>query len=715
MFSMSEETAKLVLNAYDNFLTKSDFFIHCLRWLGWLIIRGLAFLVGKLEKVVDSVTFVTDFFDSAGINELIEKFKPVLGLLLVFSIIFIGYQLMLNKKYDRSKLSMNIILALCVVVVLPIAMTNLNKLTKLGMDEVKGNVSMVKQIVSNNVTDLYLLDEKGFPLDDKNNAKDISPKNNMGDNILKIDPNEEVDRGKVSGKNKIIFENELIRNKDGGEELSRINGLFKWDDEYYRFHINFFTIMCTLIITAGVLIFTAVKIVKLSIELAFSKVMTTFVAVGDISGGQKLRQSINGIISIFVSIFATTLMLKLYILATAYFSDKLSPVATIIAMFASAIFVIDGPNYIEKIFGVDAGLSSAWKALTGLNSALDIMNKMGQATSGALEKMKDLGAGALGGLNFAKGMVDGAMNTSLEDEIDNENSKGENDNNSNDTLDNQMENEGDNINEDIDGNDGGINDNTDLDNDINNPNSDEDLSDNQTSLDDDMENEQFNNGDDLNNIDDGEEINQPSLEDDINENADIEGNKELSDTENNINGNNTQSLEDEINSNLDNSSDNSFDENSWSAFDDIAGTSDYGFDDISNDGFTSSVDNISNEPINQDNLGYDNIENNPTGNINDEDIKNTNIQNDIGNDNIENSSSENIDDNIKNKEKTEKENPNIGYKNPIEDRNIFDIKKDNFKNKFNDLDIKLDRSYTIGKNTGRDIRKFINKKRKGDK
>lgn len=697
--TISENTAKSILNAYDNFLTKSDFFIHCLRYLGWLIIRGLAFLVGKLENIVDSVTFVTDFFDSAGINELIEKFKPVLGLLLVFSIIFIGYQLMFNKKYDRSKLSMNIILALCVVVVLPIAMTNLNKLTKLGMDEVKGNVSIVKQIVSNNVTDLYLLDEKGFPLDDKNNAKDISPKNNMGNNILKINPNEEIDRGKT--KNTKIFENELIRDKDGEEKLSRINGLFKWDDEYYRFHINFFTIMCALIITAGVLIFTSVKIVKLSIELAFSKVMTTFVAVGDISGGQKLRQSINGIISIFISIFATTLMLKLYILATAYFSDKLSPVATIIAMFASAIFVIDGPNYIEKIFGVDAGLSSAWKALTGLNSALDIMNKMGQATSGTLEKMKDLGAGALSGLSFAKGMTDGAMDTSLEDEIDNENSNGENDNN-NDTLDNQMENERDNINDDIDSNDGGINDNTDLDNDINNPNNEEDLSDSQTSLDDDMENKQFNNGDDLNNIDDGEEINQPSLEDDINENADIEGNKELSDTENNINGNNTQSLEDDINSNLDNSSDNNFDENSWSAFDDIAGTSDYGFDDIS-----SGVDNINNEPINQG----DTIEDDPIRNINDEDIKNTNIPND----NIENSSSENVDDNIKNKENIEKENPNIGYKNPIEDRNIFDIKKDNFKNKFNDLDIKLDRSYTIGKNTGRDIRKFINKKRKGDK
>jgi len=666
MFGISEKLAIEILISYDSFFTKVDFFINCFRWVGWWIIQGLAYLVGKLENIVNDVTFVTDFFESTGVNALITKFKPILGLLLVFSIIFIGYQLMLNKKYDRSKIPMNIILALCVVVALPIAMTKLNDLTGLVIGEVKGNISMTKQIVSNNVTDLYVLDEADFPIEN-GNPKDIEVKNNMGDNILNINLNEKIDRSKVKSKNKKVFENELVIDKDGELGLSKINGLFKWDDEYYRFSINFFTIMCTLLITAFVLIFTAVKIVKLSIELAFSKIMTTFVAVADLSGGQKLRQSINGIISIFVSIFATTLMLKLYILATAFFSNRLNAVATILAMLGAATFVIDGPNYIEKIFGLDAGLSSAWRAVTGLNSALDIMNKLGNATGNALEKMKELGTGALGGLSFAKGMADGVMNKPLEDEMKQENS--DNENNTNETLDNQMENEanndsesdnvnGDNqVNEDIDSKSG---DNS-IDNNIDSLNTEEDSSDNLTSLDEDIENEQANNNDEnLNNIDDNIENSQQSLEGSIN-------------ADNELTNDNADSIvgSDELNVR----SDGQLNESSNGGLDDMNKGSELGFDEgTSKDELLNGEDNISSELPNE--TSTDNI-----GNTND----------------------------------IESEKNDIGYENPIEDRNIYQIKRDNFKSKFDDLGIQLGRSYTIGKNTGRDIRKFISKDKKGDK
>lgn len=712
LIGISEGLAIDILTAYDSFFTKVDFFINCFRTLGWWIIRGLAFLVGKLEDIVNEVTFITDFFESAGINALITKFKPVLGLLLVFSIIFIGYQLMFNKKYDRSKIPMNAILALCVVVALPIAMTKLNDLTGAVMGEVKGNVSITNQIVSNNVTDLYLLDEADFPMDENKQIVDIEVKNNMGGNILNINLNEEIDRSKVKSKNKKVFENEVFRDKNGAPKLSKINGVFKWDDEYYRFSINFFTIICTLFITAFVLIFTSVKIVKLSIELAFSKIMTTFVAVADLSGGQKLRQSINGIISIFVSIFATTLMLKLYILATAFFTNRLNSIATILAMFGAAIFVIDGPNYIEKIFGVDAGLSSAWRAVTGLNSALDIMNKLGNATGNALEKMKDLGAGALNGLSFAKGMAEGAMNKPLEDEMEQENS--ENENNTNETLDSQMENEanndseseninGDNqVNEDIDSKDGdnSVENNSDI------INSEEDSSDNLTSLDEDIENEQGNyNEEDLN----GSE--------NLNNNEDVNSNNNSDEKLNNSNDsieNSQQSLEDSINANNDIINDN---EDSIVGSDELNVSSDSQLNENSNDelGDMSKGANLGvaeettkNELLNgEEHLNNGMIDENSLGNnqINDE-----GITSDIPNEN----STDNIDNQV-NANGIEAENNDIGYENPIEDRNIYQIKRDEFKSKFDDLGIQLGRSYTIGKNTGRDIRKFVSKDKKGDK
>ena len=719
---VEKEIISVLLN-YSEYFTKSDFILYGFRIVGWFFIKGLSFLVNKLEDVVDSVTKVTDFFNSPEITALINKFKPLLGLLLVASIIFIGYQLMINKKFDRSRVPMNIILALCIVVAMPLAMDKLNTLSNKVIGEIQGDVHFADQIIENNITDLYLLDEANFPIKDDGTVGDISPKNNLGNNNIKINPNEEIDRSKVN--NKKVFENEVIFDSAGNPTLNKIVGLFKWDDEYYRFHINFFTIILTLLITAFVMVFTAIKMIKLSIELAFSKVMTTFVAVADLSGGQRIRQSINGIMSIFVAMISTMLMLKLYILGTAYLSDKISGIGTILAMIGCAIFVIDGPNYIEKMFGVDAGLSSVWRTITGMNSALDILGKLGNATS---EMAKNLGEGILGGLSFAKGMADEAMNSSLEEQMENSQPK---DCNKDESLEEQMKKEG--LNGEKSSEDGDINNsdtqesednNSTLEQDVNSENSEsanetlngsngeDEGNSNQSTLEDEMNANNSVQKQDDNNVSGNQELSNNSdnsssessnqtLEDDINEanNNSINGNETLGDTNNSIDDG-SSSLESEIeNSNL----------NSETLGMNNLDTESLGVDD---GGIESQLDSGSsiNEPI-EDNLN--------NGDIGSENLDNNNIDSTskLGNEDI--SSQEKIYDKVdeKAKEEVEMNNPNIGYENPVEKRNIYDVLKGKLTGNetLNDTRIKLGRSYEIGKNTTRDINKFINKKKKGDK
>ncbi|BDU83414.1 hypothetical protein SNUCP2_30840 [Clostridium perfringens A] len=721
---VEKEIISVLLN-YSEYFTKSDFILYGFRIVGWFFIKGLSFLVNKLEDVVDSVTKVTDFFNSPEITALINKFKPLLGLLLVASIIFIGYQLMINKKFDRSRVPMNIILALCIVVAMPLAMDKLNTLSNKVIGEIQGDVHFANQIIENNITDLYLLDEANFPIKDDGTVGDISPKNNLGNNNIKINPNEEIDRSKVN--NKKVFENEVIFDSAGNPTLNKIVGLFKWDDEYYRFHINFFTIIVTLAITAFVMIFTAIKMIKLSIELAFSKVMTTFVAVADLSGGQRIRQSINGIMSIFVAMISTMLMLKLYILGTAYLSDKISGIGTVLAMIGCAIFVIDGPNYIEKMFGVDAGLSSVWRTITGINSALDILGKLGNATS---EMAKNLGEGILGGLAFAKGMADEAMNSSLEDQM--ENAKKKDDGNEGDSLENQMRNKGftnddapiiDVDFEEVDDSkenevDSGLDENVDSSNTehgnetLNSNNGEDEGNSNQSTLEDEMNANNSVEKQDDNNVSGNQELSNNSdnsssessnqtLEDDINEanNNSINGNETLGDTNNSIDDG-SSSLESEIeNSNL----------NSETPGMNNLDTESLGVDD---GGIESQLDseNSINDSI-EDNLN--------NGDIGSENLDNNNMDSTskLGNEDIANQ--ENIDDKVdeKAKEEVEMNNHNIGYENPVENRNIYDVLKGKLTGNetLNDTRIKLGRSYEIGKNTTRDINKFINKKKKGDK
>ncbi len=719
---VEKEIISVLLN-YSEYFTKSDFILYGFRIVGWFFIKGLSFLVNKLEDVVDSVTKVTDFFNSPEITALINKFKPLLGLLLVASIIFIGYQLMINKKFDRSRVPMNIILALCIVVAMPLAMDKLNTLSNKVIGEIQGDVHFANQIIENNITDLYLLDEANFPIKDDGTVGDISLKNNLGNNNIKINPNEEIDRSKVN--NKKVFENEVIFDSAGNPTLNKIVGLFKWDDEYYRFHINFFTIIVTLAITAFVMIFTAIKMIKLSIELACSKVMTTFVAVADLSGGQRIRQSINGIISIFVAMISTMLMLKLYVMGTAYLSDKISGVGTILAMIGCAIFVIDGPNYIEKMFGVDAGLSSVWRTITGMNSALDIVGKLGNSTS---EMMKNLGEGALGGLAFAKGMADESMNTTLEDQMENDKAK---DDNKAETLEQQMQKEG--LNSEKSSENGDIN------------NSDtQESEDNNSTLEQDVNSENSESANetlDCNNGEDEGNSNQSTLEDEMNANNSVEkqddnnvsGNQELSNnSDNNSSESSNQTLEDDINEANNNSingnetlgdTNNSIDDGSSSLESEIENSN------LNSE--TSGMNNLDTESLGLDNGGMESQLD--SGNsINDsieDNLKNEDIGSEcLDNNNIDSTSSlvnedisnqEKIDDKVdeKAKEEVEINNPNIGYENLIENRNIYDVLKGKLTGNetLSDTRIKLGRSYEIGKNTTRDINKFINKKKKGDK
>ncbi|WP_419867464.1 pLS20_p028 family conjugation system transmembrane protein [Clostridium perfringens] len=715
---MGSESIIKILLVYSEYFSKSNFIIYGLRLLGWVFIKFLGFLVDKLEDVVKSVTVVTDFFNSPEITNLINRFRPLLYLLLVASIIFIGYQLVINKKFDRSKLPMNIILALCIIVVMPLAMSKANILTNKVIGEIQGESQFSDQIISNNVTDLYLLDQANFPIKDDGTVGDIDPKNNIGNNITKINPIEEIDRDKVN--NKKVFENEIIFDSKGEAKLNKIVGLFKWDDEYYRYHINYMTIIVTLLITAFVMIFTSVKMIKLSIELAFSKVMTTFVAVADLSNGQRMRQSVNGIISIFVAMISTMLMLKLYILGTAYLSDKISGIGTICAMLGCAIFVIDGPNYIEKMFGVDAGLSSVWRTVMGINSAMDILGKLGNTTS---EMMKKAGDGIANAGAFLAGMTSEAMNQSLDEQIENDKQK-DSDNNG-ESLEQQMQKEGlngenDNINnsdtkekED----DNGLGENLDISNSENgnealNSNIEDEGNNNQSTLEDEMNTNNLVEKEDDNNINGNQELSNNSdnsssessaqtLEDDINEanNNNINGNEALGDTNNSIDDG-LSSLESEVeNSNLNSE--------------------------------TSGINNLDAESLGGDNGGIesqldsgnsinDSIEDNlKNGDIGSEGLDNNNIDSTsrLGNEDISNQ--EKIDDKVDERAKAEVEmnNPNIGYKNPVENRNIYDVLKDKLTGNetLNDTKIKLGRSYEIGKNTTRDINKFINKKKKGDK
>lgn len=374
----------------------SDILASLVRTLGWWLINALTFLSGGMESVVDKIYSSMDFFNSEGISQLITQFKPFIWASLGISILFVGYQLVINRKFQKDGLLVNVILSVMVLMMLPSLMVDLNKITKNAIDSVNSPYKTTsEQIIKDNLTDLYYLD--------KNNFDSLENKNNIPEELVgKIFINEEVEDGKV--ENKDVFKNKLNIDTDGEKKVTKLGKVFGvFSEKYYRYHLNFFIIIITLACTTVTQLFTAIKVAQLIFELAFTKLFATMYAFADISSGQRLKDIVKHILSIFAVIFSTALLLKLYLLYSNWITtiNNDNIFLKMFLMIGGAFVVIDGPNIIERTLGIDAGIKSGWGVLAGAYSSIkmggELSKGLGKAT-GFVASVASSGAGVASGV-----------------------------------------------------------------------------------------------------------------------------------------------------------------------------------------------------------------------------------------------------------------------------------------------------------------------------
>ncbi|XGA96152.1 hypothetical protein QNN95_16255 (plasmid) [Exiguobacterium acetylicum] len=140
----------------------------------------------------------------------------------------------------------------------------------------------------------------------------------------------------------------------------------EWNNQYYyRYHPNWLTILVTLGVMGFTLFSIAYKLARLSFELAFNYVLAILVAPADLHSGQKTKKVIQSILNTFLVIILIFVSIKLYTIGTAYLADTLDGLAYLIALIAFSAALIDGPNMVERLFGIDAGLKRGWGVALG--------------------------------------------------------------------------------------------------------------------------------------------------------------------------------------------------------------------------------------------------------------------------------------------------------------------------------------------------------------
>ena len=383
-------------------LELGNIFESCIRWLGWGLITLLAKLVNGIESTANKVYTINGFFNSSEVNQLIDKYEPLVWTILAISIGILGFRIIFNRQQNRNELPSNILFSILVVVLLSTFMTKMNDITKVAISSINNsNQSLTNTLVKESLYDIYYLDDNDFNL--------AGEKNNISaDSIYNIDINEALDTSEV--KDSDLFKKKIIFKENGDKKLVKLEkGWFSIDEMYYRYNIDFISVIISLGAIGIAFVCIMLKVIRLLFELAFNKLFITLLAFADISDGKRLKEMVKHIISIFIVIFITAVLTNMYMLYNSWITRSLvanglgnNGILKILFIVGGAIAVIDGPNLVERILGIDAGLKSSWGTLmAGYGVAKGALNS-GKLFAGLAPKL---------GNGFALGMagVSGAM------------------------------------------------------------------------------------------------------------------------------------------------------------------------------------------------------------------------------------------------------------------------------------------------------------------
>lgn len=384
------------LQEFTDILSLSTLVLDALRSMGWILIRGLAVLIDGLEKVTDSILLTKTFFNNPQVVEFVSTIQPFLYVLLAASFLFTGYLIIFQKKFDREGFLINLFITLLILGLLSPTMTQVSKFsdTAIGFTtqnsgENSSSESISNQILRENIHDLIEYDRNDF------SSLEGETLNSLPQSHLRnIDINEVFDSNefRLGSTGEQISQSKLTWNGETMGTSKLDQGGVEWNNQYYyRYQPNWLTIFVTLGIMGFTLFSIAYKLARLSFELAFNYVLAILVAPADLHSGQKTKKVIQSILNTFLVIILIFVSIKLYTIGTAYLAETLNGFAYLIALIAFSVALIDGPNMVERLFGIDAGLKRGWgvalsayAAGKGVTSAgAHAVSKVARATQGA--------------------------------------------------------------------------------------------------------------------------------------------------------------------------------------------------------------------------------------------------------------------------------------------------------------------------------------------
>lgn len=416
--AMADAPENVIIDAlhnYPDYFKQNNIISDALRSLSWLCISLLSmfteFCVDLYEHSLGILALLSE-----NINNFIPHAHELFTVILAVSILIMGVILIVypKKKPDilLSVFLMVMALALQTVILNPLISPMQSAMRELAMTN-----SIVDQIVTSHIHDLLYIDKK-LP----NGLSDLASGTVDIDSLTLNLSDEQIDNIKINetinyknnrlsegakGKDGILGKKlEIYYDKNGTEqmELSDINNGFGWNSEdnndffnefYYRYKIDTLEILLALMAILLVYLFMAAKVVRIIFEIVMGNILAIYYSA-NFNGPQKVLHIFREILNCFIVLLLTGVLIRMFLLCENMIQGlNLSSLEYGILLLLAAIATIDAPNIIQKIVGIDAGLSSGFGKLFAISQGIQLAGT-GLKTAGSIIGAAGKGMGIAG-------------------------------------------------------------------------------------------------------------------------------------------------------------------------------------------------------------------------------------------------------------------------------------------------------------------------------
>ena len=371
-------TAQEILTRWGQYFAQSQFYTDPIVNISWWIIYLLKDLVDAANYLLQTIYKMSDFIFTDTVADFLRSFNSVLWIPFAISLIALAYTLFFHKSDTRPKVAENLLIAIAVICALPTMMLSVKDMTFAGIDMVNNysisegtengdsNTSYGEKIIIDNLVDLKYMETNGW------DETLLSRKTNNLTSIDSVDITERLWADKVKSTDD-VFDKYLKYDENGNvsvEKIDRSSWIWLLSPVYYRYNFNFISMFLSLLASVIALFFTAYKVARLIMEIAIHQFLAVFSAASDLTVGQRTKQILRSIVNCFIVLFLTSILLQFFQLGVQYINHQnINGLVRGFILLFWALTCVDAPNIIERILGIDAGISSGFRTFFGVTHA----------------------------------------------------------------------------------------------------------------------------------------------------------------------------------------------------------------------------------------------------------------------------------------------------------------------------------------------------------